>query len=296
MRSLILTLVLFTLLNLSVSYNILVAVYFPSRSHFLSFSKLFKSLALKGHNVTVISYHPEKNPLPNYRDVDIGNLDIIMKEMTQFTNFENIKNDKLSMYKFIIDLGKSGYPVCEMALQSKAVNKFLKEKNSFDLLLVEDFFSECTWPLAQKYGCPVIRFISHSLGAWNAKQVGNPLASAYVPNVYHPQNHKMSFIERLENTLVNLFHILYIEFLVVPTQKEITKKYVNVDETTFNSEYYNTSLILLNTRYVFNPPRPLVPNMIEVGGIHIGEARKLQVVSKHIFILFIKNTNSVCNY
>lgn len=287
MKFIVLTTFLLILVNLSVSYNILVAVYFPSRSHFLSFSKLFKGLASKGHNVTVISYYPEKKPLPNYRDVDIGNLEVMMKQLSPFTEFKNIKSDKLSMYRFTIDLGNSGHSACENALESKTVKKFLEEKNSFDLLLVEDFFSECTWPLARKFECPVIRFISHSLLAWNGKQAGNPLASAYVPNVYHPQNHKMSFIERLENSLVNLYHILYWNFLFVPTQREITKKYVNVDETTFDSNFYNTSLILLNTHYTFNPPRPLVPNMIEVGGIHIGEARSLPKVSGKCLIISI---------
>lgn len=31
----------------------------------------------------------------------------------------------------------------------------------------------------------------------------------------------------------------------------------------------SVSLVLLNTHFSLNPPRPYVPNMIEVGGMHV---------------------------
>lgn len=270
----------FTLLNLSNCFNILAVIPFPSKSHFKSFSTFFKNLALKGHNVTVLSYHPQKNSLPNYTDIDIGHLDIIMSKFEQFSYMSRIKTDRLAMYRLVLDLADIGYLSCEFALQS--VNHFLKEDNSFNVILIEDFCSECFWPLVQKYQCPVIQLAPHRFTAWSGKQHGVPLASVYVPNVYQPQEHKMSFFGRLENSVVNLFHILHHYVWVLPTQEQIAKRYVDVDETSFNNNHFNASLVLLNSHFLVSSPRPLVPNIIEVGGIHIEEPKRLPKISGKI--------------
>lgn len=49
--------------------NILVFVPSPWKSHIASFQPLFLELANRGHNLTVVSKFPVKNPPPNYRQV-----------------------------------------------------------------------------------------------------------------------------------------------------------------------------------------------------------------------------------
>lgn len=51
--------------------KILVVYPCPSKSHLVNGKVLFKSLAERGHNVTVISSFPLENPLENYRDIYI---------------------------------------------------------------------------------------------------------------------------------------------------------------------------------------------------------------------------------
>lgn len=41
----------------------------PAISHFRAFQPLLKELAVKGHEVVVVSHFPEKNPPENYRDL-----------------------------------------------------------------------------------------------------------------------------------------------------------------------------------------------------------------------------------
>lgn len=43
---------------------------------------------------------------------------------------------------------------------------------------------------------------------------------------------------------------------------------------------YNTSLQLVNSHFSVNNARPLVPNVVEVGGLHVGEPRPLSKVRK----------------
>lgn len=58
-------------------YNILGIFIHPGKSHFDMFYPLMHGLAQNGHNITVISHFPDKNPLPNYRDIVLEGLDDI---------------------------------------------------------------------------------------------------------------------------------------------------------------------------------------------------------------------------
>lgn len=51
--------------------KILVVYPSPSKSHLVNGKVLFKALAERGHNVTVISNFPLENPIENYRDIYI---------------------------------------------------------------------------------------------------------------------------------------------------------------------------------------------------------------------------------
>lgn len=265
--------------DITFCYNILIAVPYPTKSHFISFSKLFRSLAEYGHNVTVISHYPDENAPPNYRNIHIGDLEVLFADMTALIDLKKIGNNRISSYMIIPLLNAGGRAACDVTLKSKAVKNFLLEENSFDVIIFEDLFTECMWHLAHKFSCPVIKIVSHTLAVWNMKPVGNPYSSAYVTNVYKPWDNGMSFLWRLENMLLNMFHILYFDNVIIPAQIEVTEKNVLINGTVFDNSVYNSSLVLVNTHFTYNGPRPLIPNMIEVGGIHIGQPLPLNKVT-----------------
>lgn len=53
------------------SYKILGIFHTSSKSHYIAGGALMKALAEKGHDVTVISPHPQEKPLNNFRDVTV---------------------------------------------------------------------------------------------------------------------------------------------------------------------------------------------------------------------------------
>lgn len=61
------------------SANILVYAPMPFKSHFNGFQPLFKELANKGHNLTVVSSFPLKKPIANYTDIPMKVNDSILK-------------------------------------------------------------------------------------------------------------------------------------------------------------------------------------------------------------------------
>lgn len=69
----ILSLVLLCLLTTnSEEANILVLLPLPLYSHTHTFLPVFKELARRGHNVTMVSPFPQKESIPNWTEVNIN--------------------------------------------------------------------------------------------------------------------------------------------------------------------------------------------------------------------------------
>lgn len=78
MKSIILIVgVLMSVNNCSPS-NILVFLPTKARSHYGAFEPLLKELAVRGHNVTVLSPFSMKNPPPSYHHVQVEDKDLMM--------------------------------------------------------------------------------------------------------------------------------------------------------------------------------------------------------------------------
>lgn len=62
---------------LAIGSRILVLFYHPGPSHFHSFSPLFRELAERGHNVTVLSYNTLKGTNQNYNELLLTGMPMI---------------------------------------------------------------------------------------------------------------------------------------------------------------------------------------------------------------------------
>lgn len=49
----------------------------PGISHFHYFQPIMRGIAEAGHNVTVVSHFPDKNPHKNYKDLTLTGLDLL---------------------------------------------------------------------------------------------------------------------------------------------------------------------------------------------------------------------------
>lgn len=63
--------------ELATCSRILVLFYHHGPSHFYSFYPLFNELAVRGHNVTVLTYSHVKNPHKNYNELLLTELPVL---------------------------------------------------------------------------------------------------------------------------------------------------------------------------------------------------------------------------
>ena len=80
---------------------------------------------------------------------------------------------------------------------------------------------------------------------------------------------KMTFVQRLGNIAMTIFEAVYMNIFYYPQQNEIYKASFPDPKPSFDDAMKNVNLVLLNSHFTLSYPRPFVPNMIEVGGLHI---------------------------
>ena len=256
------------------------------KSHFDVFEPYLEELAARGHQITVISHFPRKRATPNYKDIDLRGTNSVNKTV-DILSFQDIMKMNQITSAFVLSVWAT--EVCQKSLELPAVQHLINSDEKFDLLVAEMFNTDCLLAFAHKFKVPIIGFSSCIFMPWTPGRVGNPDNPAYIPTQFVPYSDKMNFVERFFNTFWNIFHKLHYPFLMDAPAHRIAKQHFGESLPALSQLARNTSLIFVNNHFSFNRPRPLVPGVIEVAGIHIKPAKPLPKVSsfnnwgKHFF-------------
>lgn len=86
----------------------------------------------------------------------------------------------------------------------------------------------------------------------------------------------MNFEQRFFNTFNTLIEKVFYEFYHLPNQKRLYEKFLPNARHAFYDVYKNASIIFINNNVVTSSPRPYLPNMIDIGGIHVSQPKPLK--------------------
>lgn len=265
------------LLNEVKCYNILGIFPHAGKSHFDVFQPLLTELSEREHNVTVLSYFPQVNSNTNYTDIDltVNTSSILLNTLDM-----NFIVNRTRMFKYLgaLPLVQFAEESCE-ALGSSQVQEFVNSNEEFDLIIIEMFTTDCFLGLVHHFKAPFIGVTSSVIMPWMNERFGNIDHPAYIPVMFMDFSDRMSFVERLENTIVlvlnKIIHKLYYGY----PGHTAAKKYISSGVPPLEEIARNASLFLVNSHFSLNLPRPLVPSVIEVGGMHLKAHEKLPQVS-----------------
>lgn len=175
------------------------------------------------------------------------------------------KQSIIAEMNVLYDMGEN---ISRNALKDPSV-KHLMDYEQFDLVLAETFVTEALYGLAQHFNAPIIGISSFSTISWVDALVGNTSPLSYLPHPFLPYTSKMTFAERFYNLGISIFEKFRYTTYHIPKQRAIYNTYFPNATLTFDEMLKNFSLILLNQHFSLTYPRPYVPNMIEVGGLHV---------------------------
>ncbi|KAJ9601560.1 hypothetical protein L9F63_000303 [Diploptera punctata] len=240
----------FLLLAQSHGAKILGLFPFPARSHLIVQKALMVELAKRGHQVTILTHFLEKEPVPNlteiYLETDFKRLEGGDKGDVPKNLFDMSKIGIFEMTMMMLMMGK---PLCEKVLEEESVQRLIHEENlHFDLVVIEAFVNECMLGFAHKFNATVIQVCPYGGSQFMADWVGSPNPYSYVPDELLNFRDKMSFSERLINSVVGALRQIGRYTIHLPAQDEAIRKYFNTSEPIpyITELEKRTALVLLN--------------------------------------------------
>lgn len=109
--------------------------------------------------------------------------------------------------------------------------------------------------------------------------MSTPDNPSYIPIHYVGFSGRMSFMQRVLNTIFLVYHKFIYAAKSRPAEERILKSHFGLDMIDLEELAQNTSAILVYTHHSLSGAIPRSPNIIEVGGMHLGTVKKLSIVS-----------------
>lgn len=179
----------------SSSANILAIVPLPSKSHWIFSRPLLLELVKSGHNVTIISPYPVKNPPKNYHDIGMPELDELFIKIVE--GFLDKTEDSFArkMYESVA----LSMDLLTKVLHHPNVVQLMRSDSKFDVIYIDTIMNDVFLGFAQFYNASVIAVSPFGPIKQLYETIGSPQPLSYVPNAFSELTHKMNFMQRFEN-------------------------------------------------------------------------------------------------
>jgi glucuronosyltransferase len=253
------------------SSKILVLVFFSSKSHKITYMRLIEELASRGHEITVVTPIKQDKPIKNIKEVFTLDIQPFMSQINLFESKE--KGQQLNPLVMLEMMSK----VCNASYDLPHVRALLDEK--FDLIFIQPFFNDCVLGMAHKLKAPTVLFTPAGVPNNIASVVGGHFPPSFVPNLMVGYGDEMTFYQRFINYGVNALVEVIMKFFWIPKAEAIYREKLGDSSIPSVMEILgNTSLVLSNGHFSINGPKPYLPDIIDVGGIHSRPAKPLPKV------------------
>ncbi|XP_016979045.2 UDP-glucosyltransferase 2-like [Drosophila rhopaloa] len=240
-----------------------------SPSHLILHMSTAKALVEAGHNVTVVTM---MQPKVMHKDIHLIVVPVTEEQGRTLDKtmalMAGSRNDIIStMYLLLNEL--------DVMIRNQAYllsdPRFLRiYQTKFDLMILGSFFNDFQLGVAAKLKVPVIVDFMLRPNVMIDKFVANPSETSYVPNESTFATGPMSFLKRAEN----LANHLILSYLTLRFDYKFNRIYNEIfterDFPTLNEMKKNISLVFVGSHLISEHPiRPLVPAIVEIGGIQL---------------------------
>ncbi|KAG8008823.1 UDP-glucuronosyltransferase 2B31 [Nibea albiflora] len=258
-------------------------------SHWINMDLLIQGLHAGGHEVTVVrtatSWYIKENA-PHYRSITVTLPEAMNMEEQDFfanllTNILTIQREGgsfISTAKWYWEMlgalseihQQAGQLVTEI-FENKTLMQNMRD-TQFDVVLIDP-------------GVPVGVLVAHELKLptvfnvrWITSGEGHavvaPSPTSYVPVAGHVVSDKMTFGQRVQNTIQYVFNMFIDRFIVCPHYDRLVDRYFGPD-VNFYHLLQGADIWLIRVDFVFEFPRPTMPNIAYIGGFQCKPSKPL---------------------
>lgn len=269
-----------TLVSIFVSLPVLdsarILGIFPirSKSHHSVSQPLVKGLAARGHEVTIISYFKSETLQPNYTEIVLGDTPMSFIDSIPIEAVSNL-NSLMSSIAMDKEVEKAA---CESILQLNYIKHLLRSKEkSIDLIIAEMYYTRCFNLIAEKLNVRLIAILPVTTCIGPDLHIGNPSNLASMPTPGSSFTTKMGFFKRLENAFYYIIYYISYYTFFQDYMDDVALMYFDMKLPSVDVLHQRVALTFYNNHFSFIA-RPMAPNAVDVGGIHIQEAKTLPKV------------------
>lgn len=253
------------------------------KSHWNFMRAVLRSLTDAGHAVTVFTPFPDGDR-DNYTEVDTSaafrmKLDVDLAEVLE--KFA----EPSSILPLIVTVSRS---LCDAIFRDDRMVAAMRPSSdggsSYDMVIVEPVGSECVSHAATAMGLPLVfvvpsPMISHFEGAFlghvpNPAVVSHLMAGHAVPR---------SFVQRFGNAVLLAYSVFAVRYSEWSLKREAAAAPKPFDVL----EPVRPSAVFVNSHFATEVSRPVPPNVVQVGGLHLEQPKSLPSVRDPAHNIFI---------
>ncbi|XP_057676950.1 UDP-glucuronosyltransferase 1-2-like [Corythoichthys intestinalis] len=256
--------------------NILV---FPvDGSHWINMKVLMEELHQRGHRMTVVRasnsiYVPQSSPLYTTVTIDVeGGWEEFFQFLEEF--IKALRHGRTMHLEFAQMILRAhsvwGAALSELLDDRETVRSFRDSR--FDLVLTDPAIAPGVI-LAKYLELPLVLNVRWIQGGEGHFAVA-PSPLSYIPVPGSGLTDKMDFFQRVQNVFYYAAGLLQQKFLIEPIYNALCEKHIR-GGCDINSLIQQADILLFRTDFVFDFPRPTMPNVVYIGGFQCRSAGPL---------------------
>ncbi|CAG5031196.1 unnamed protein product [Parnassius apollo] len=245
----------------------------PSISHQIVFRPLTQELVKRGHEVVVFTTDPAflKGHAPeNLTEIDVH--DLSYSSWTKFVNMVDMSgNNRFDKLKIGFDVLLK---VFKEQMKTKESQEIIFAKNAhFDLLLVEAC-ARATLGLSHLFKVPVIQVSSLGDIVNNYEIVGAQSHPFLYPTLLRDRLYNLTMWEKVTQLYIAIkfYHLIHSQ---ETSENTVIRDIFGPHTPPLNELYNNVEMLFLNIHPIWDNNRPVPPNVIFMGGLHVNPEKAL---------------------
>ncbi|XP_061670590.1 UDP-glucuronosyltransferase 2C1-like [Syngnathoides biaculeatus] len=255
-------------------------------SHWVNMETLVKALHAHGHNIDVIRTNKSwyiKDDVPHYKTITVSvnkvfdsafvnplleGMFALERQQSSLMTFLGLQ---LQMFEAMSGMTKIMCKLTTEILRDDDLMARLKERQ-YDLVLTDPALGTGVI-LAHALQVPLVYNVR-----WMASKEGHlvlaPSPLSYIPMTGSGLPDKMTFLQRIKNLVYFAFGEFQYRFLVAPQYQAVCEQFFG-PEVRYDELVHRADLWLMRADFVFEFPRPTMPNIIYMGGFQCKPAEPL---------------------
>ncbi|KAH0621725.1 hypothetical protein JD844_023332 [Phrynosoma platyrhinos] len=264
-------------------------------SHWLSMKPVLKQLRQNGHEIVVVA--PDVNmhikPSENIYSLKTYPVPFTNEEMDE--DFRAFGKQAFEDLPFLVMVTKTIEQMrktatfflssCTHLLYNQKLTMYLIQ-SKFDAVLLDPFWP-CGQIVAEYLGIPSVFFLRGIPCSFEFEATQCPRPPSYVPRAFTRYSDHMTFAQRVKNMLFHLSESFLCSYVYSP-YAYLASEFLQRD-VTLTGLLSNGSVWLMREDSISSYPKPLMPNMIPIGGINCAAKEPLSQVCKSFYLFILSH-------